>query len=101
MLSLLPASKWHMLVDMSHMMHSFDTLRSARHQGRRLTAAGVRWLVYEIAAFTYDRCATSSLVFEDDSSVLRVRSFPLGWRSLNDEELFALTGANAVPNACN
>jgi hypothetical protein len=90
-----------MLVDMSHMMHSFDTLRSARHEGRRLTAAGVLWLVYEIAPFTYDHCATSSLVFEDDASVRRVQSFPAGWRSLNDDALFALTGANAVPNASN
>jgi hypothetical protein len=90
-----------MLLDVSDTPHSFDTLRAARREGRRLAAAGVLWLVYEIAPFTYDRYATSSLVFEDDSSVLRVRSFPADWRLLTDEELFALTGAAAAPNASN
>jgi len=81
------------------MPHSFDVLRVARRQGRRITVAGVLWLVYEVAPFTYDRSATSSLVFEDDWSVLRVRSFPAGWRLLSDEQLFALMDVDAVPNA--
>jgi hypothetical protein len=85
-----------MLVDMLHRPHSFDVLRDARREGRQLTVAGVLWLVYEVAPFTYDRSPTSSLVFEDDWSVLRVRGFPADWRSLNDKELLALMDRDAA-----
>jgi hypothetical protein len=88
-----------MFLDVSRLPHSYDVLRVARREGRRIAVAGVLWLVYEVAPFTYDRSATSSLVFEDDWSVVRVRSFPAGWRSLNDEQLFALMDVDAVPNA--
>jgi hypothetical protein len=85
-----------MLVDVSHRPHSYDVLRDARREGRRLTVAGVLWLVYEVAPFTYDRSPTSSLVFEGDWSALRVQSFPADWRSLNDEELLALMDRDAA-----
>lgn len=95
---MLSASWGHIFLDVSHLPHSFDVLRLARRDARRLSVAGVLWLVYEVAPFTYDRSATSSLVFEDDWSVLRVPSFPSGWRSLNDEQLLALMDVGAVPN---
>jgi hypothetical protein len=49
------------------------------------------WLVYELPALPFDRRSTPSLVFESDSSVRRVRNYPADWRTLGDDDLFALS----------
>jgi hypothetical protein len=52
---------------------------------------GASWLVYELPALPFDRRSTPSLVFENENTVHRVRNYPLDWRLLSDEELFALS----------
>jgi hypothetical protein len=76
--------------------HSFDVLREAQRTARRLVIEDVRCLVYELPPFTYDRVATPSLVFESDASVARVHSFPADWRTLSDDDLFALSWASCA-----
>ena len=57
---------------------------------RRVVAPdGTDWLVYELSGAQYDR--RRSLVFESDSTMRRVRSFPDDWALLSDEELLALS----------
>jgi hypothetical protein len=47
--------------------------------------------VYELPPLTYDRRSTTSLVFESDNFIRRVRDFPADWRKLSDDELLALS----------
>jgi hypothetical protein len=54
---------------------------------------GVPWLVYVLPPLTYDRRNATSLVFESDNFIRRVRDFPAEWRKLSDDELFALSWA--------
>jgi hypothetical protein len=49
------------------------------------------WRVYELPPLPFDRRNSSSLVFESDNAVRRVRNYPLDWRHLSDEELLALS----------
>ena len=56
---------------------------------RVVDSEGTHWLVYELSGVSYDR--RRSLVFESDTSIRRVRSFPENWRSLPDEELLAIS----------
>jgi hypothetical protein len=72
---------------------SFDLLREVQRTARRLVIDGVPWLVYELPPLTFDRRTTASLVFESDILIRRVRNFPAQWRTLNDEELFAVSSA--------
>jgi len=46
---------------------------------------GMRWLVYELDLRAYRDGA--SLVFESDSVVRRIRTFPGSWRELSDAKL--------------
>jgi hypothetical protein len=68
--------------------------RRAREQAlsnaRRLAVGSRVWLVYEMGPLSYDRRG-SALIFESESAVRRVRSFPANWRSLSDEELEELS----------
>jgi hypothetical protein len=68
-----------------------SVLREAQRTARRLMVDGVPWLVYELPATRFDRRQSPSLLFESDSSVRRVRNFPADWRSLSDQELFAVS----------
>ncbi|HEY2376014.1 MAG TPA: hypothetical protein VGH98_08580 [Gemmatimonadaceae bacterium] len=68
-----------------------ELLRAAQRTARRLIVDGVPWLVYELPPLTLDRRNTPSLVFESDTSIRRVRDFPPDWRTLNDEDLSALS----------
>jgi hypothetical protein len=51
---------------------------------------GVRWLVREIRAPTFDRRGGTHLMFETDQSVHRIRDFPEDWTSLDDAALASL-----------
>lgn len=66
-------------------------LREAHRNARHIVIKGVPWLVYELPPQVFDRRNTPSLVFESAMAIRRVRSFPADWRSLGDEELFALS----------
>jgi hypothetical protein len=68
-----------------------NLLREAQRTARRLTADGEEWLVYELPPTAFDRRTSPSLVFESDVAVRRIRQYPPGWRSLSDNELFALS----------
>lgn len=69
----------------------FRSMQEAQRTGRRLVVDGMPWLVYELPALPFDRRSTPSLVFESDSSVRRVRNYPADWRTLGDDDLFALS----------
>lgn len=68
-----------------------EDIREAQRAGRRLTAEGEYWVVYELPASPLDRRTSPSLVFESEGTVRRVRNYPRDWRELGDEELFALS----------
>ena len=68
-------------------------LREAQRTARQIIVDGVLWLVYELPAMPFDRRSSTSLVFESDQAVRRVRDFPSDWRSLSDDELLALSWA--------
>jgi hypothetical protein len=51
----------------------------------------VEWLVYELPPRELDRRSGSSLVFESQDVMRRVRDYPSNWRSLSDEELAAIS----------
>ena len=76
------------------MPHSYDSSRSllaeAIRTARRIVLEDVVWLVYELA-FPLDRRTTPSLIFENEGVIRRVRNYPADWRTLSDEELFALS----------
>ena len=65
--------------------------RDALLTARVLFVDHVRWSVYELTEGPYDRRSASSLVFECEQMMRRVRDFPAEWRALSDEDLFALS----------
>ena len=67
------------------------SVRSAQLTARRLAVNGEPWLVYELRGPSFDRRSAPSLVFEGEDAVRRVRDFPADWRTLSDDELFALS----------
>ena len=74
-------------------MTESDDTRSTRAAipGERCVTdtAGERWRVYELSGATYDR--RSSLVFEAEHVIRRLRNYPGDWRALSDEELMRLS----------
>jgi len=68
-----------------------EWLQAARRVARQIYVEGTPWLVYELPPAPFDRRSSVSLVFEAENAVRRVRTFPADWRSLRDEELFALS----------
>lgn len=66
-------------------------VQEAYRHARRILVDHVAWLVYELPPIPYDRRTTSSLIFENESVMRRVRNFPSGWRALTDDELFELS----------
>lgn len=47
--------------------------------------------MYELVERDARERADASLVFESESTMRRVRQYPSIWRTLSDEELFALS----------
>jgi hypothetical protein len=71
---------------------AFDFLRlEQRESARRIRIDGVEWLVYEWREQELDRRSGTSLVFESETTVRRVREYPESWRTLTDEQLAALS----------
>jgi hypothetical protein len=70
---------------------TLTALREAQRNGRTMAVEGIPWLIYELPPMSFDRRNSPSLVFESDQVVRRVRDYPANWRSLSDEELFALS----------
>src|SRR5690242_1033251 len=68
-------------------------LRELQRAARRLMSDGTLWLVYELPALPFDRRQSASLVFESDSTVRRVRTYPSNWRELADDQLLVLSWA--------
>lgn len=66
-------------------------LREAQRAGGRILVDDVEWLVYELPPMVFDRRNRSSLVFESDTTVRRIRHFPTDWRELGADDLFALS----------
>jgi hypothetical protein len=52
---------------------------------------GAHWTVYEQSFGDYDRRRSSSLIFNSDFAVRRVRNFPANWMELSEQELMALS----------
>jgi hypothetical protein len=52
---------------------------------------GGTWVVQEIRDWGYDRRASFSLVFTNDTAMRRVRSYPPNWIELSDAELIAIS----------
>jgi hypothetical protein len=52
---------------------------------------GTLWRVYERSFPTLDRRSGTSLVFESDGTIRRVRNYPPEWRAMSPEELEALS----------
>jgi hypothetical protein len=69
----------------------FAALREAQRTARLIVVDAVPWLVYELPPMRFDRRNTPSLIFESDEVVRRVRDFPMNWRALGDEDLFAVS----------
>ena len=65
-----------------------DAIRHARDDARRLEVDDDVWFVYEVGP-AYDRRG-SSLVFESEELVRRVRAYPPNWRDLTDADLALL-----------
>jgi hypothetical protein len=78
---------------MYHDPGAVEWLRDARGAGRSIVIDDVPWLVYDLPASPFDRRSGPSLVFESEETMRRIRTFPADWRSLGDEELFALSWA--------
>lgn len=68
-------------------------VQKAQRTARQLVVEGAAWLVYELPPTPFDRRTAPSLVFESDTAVRRVRTYPADWRSLTDDALFALSWA--------
>lgn len=76
---------------MADPIRSYRALQQARDDARQLVADGERWLVYELPPMTFDRRTNSSLVFESETVLRRVRDYSEDWRELSDADLFALS----------
>lgn len=51
---------------------------------------GREWMVREIP-HGYDRRSGTALIFERPDVIRKVRTFPVGWRSMSDDDLVALS----------
>ena len=52
---------------------------------------GALWTVYEQEFGDYDRRSSSSLIFNSDTAVRRVRNYPANWLELSERELMELS----------
>ena len=58
---------------------------------RRISAEGLRWIVQEVPAPSFDRRGGTHLLFDGETIMRRVREFPVNWQQLSDEELYELS----------
>ena len=58
---------------------------------RRISAEGLRWIVQEVPAPSFDRRGGTHLLFDGESVMRRVRDFPANWAQLSDDELYELS----------
>lgn len=58
---------------------------------RRFNADGYRWVVIEVMAPPFDRRGGTHLMFDGETIMRRVRTFPANWYDLPDDELYALS----------
>jgi hypothetical protein len=58
---------------------------------RVLEVNGLRWSVREVPYPPIDRRSGTCLIFDAESVIRRVRTFPGNWATLNDTELYALS----------
>ena len=75
----------------AHDIRPSEVVREAQRLARGIAVDGVFWLVYELPPNAFDRRHSPSLVFESEGTVRRVREFPSDWRTLGDDDLFALS----------
>ena len=70
-----------------------NEIQQAHGEGkiRRISADGVRWVIREVPAPAFDRRGGTHLVFDGESVMRRVRSFPSDWYALSDEALYELS----------
>jgi hypothetical protein len=61
---------------------------SARARGKKVRWSGQDWLIYELAPTETE---PTSLVFETELLVRRVKTYPGNWRTLDDAALYALS----------
>ncbi len=72
--------------------HSYRAAHElARTNGRTVVVEGVEWRVYELPPGTYDRRGPATLIFESHDVFRRIRTYPVDWRTLTDEALFAVS----------
>jgi hypothetical protein len=57
---------------------------------RRVSADGMRWVVREVPAPSFDRRGGTHLLFDGETVMRRVRAFPENWYDLSDGELYEL-----------
>jgi hypothetical protein len=67
-----------------------DTRMGSESRSRTIVGDGVEWRVRE-ARYVIDRRSGPSLIFENESTIRRVRAFPADWYSLPDAELFLVS----------
>jgi len=70
---------------------SRSRLEEAMRTAREIVVEDVVWRVFELAPFPFDRRSTPSLIFENEHVMRRIRNYPADWRTLTDEDLFALS----------
>ena len=58
---------------------------------RRISADGVRWVIREVPAPSFDRRGGTHLVFDGESVMRRIRHFPADWHTLPDDALYELS----------
>jgi hypothetical protein len=71
--------------------HQHEVARAQSRTVRLLAADGMRWVVREVAAPSFDRRGGTHLVFDGELVMRRVRNFPPDWYLLSDDDLYALT----------
>lgn len=63
----------------------------AESRSRNIAGEGQLWHVHEVPFAVTDRRTGTSLIFENDTVIRRVRNFPANWYSMGDEELYRLS----------
>jgi hypothetical protein len=77
---------WAMANDsLSRISHSLGAFT------RTIVVDGRVWFVRELTDAPYDRRGAGSLIFVTDEVMRRVRDYPMDWRALSDQDLYALS----------
>jgi len=65
--------------------------RVVESRTRMLLVDGLHWIVRESAYSALDRRTGTCLIFDAESVIRRVRSFPANWYTLSPEDLYAVS----------